>query len=261
MNPKVVFFGGPDYGKSTIIGRMIAEVHNINMENVEKKLREEMGANYLPDYLYSSFVNPHQAESLRRGERANSKQHEIKNIKIDDTAPIVLIDTPGHDKYISGRQLGMSMSDIGVYCLAIEKVLDDDFGGIVFTKYSDLFSEYHPNGKLIYLLTMFDVMDYGESYYLTACEKIKEKCRWVEINHVEEAFGVPIEVDYNDIDAAAIIPVAVEFKTKEKEGINIFSRNEKTSWYSGLTLIEAIRIQIGAMEMDAILSAQDNGYV
>lgn len=256
MNPKVVFFGGPDYGKSTVIGYMYSKAHDINMDNVEKKLKKELGANYEPDYLFSSLVNPHQAESLRRGERANSKQHEVKNIEIENLGTpvnITLIDTPGHDIYLSGRQLGMSMSDIGVFCLAVEKVLADDFAGIIF-KYSDLYSEYHPNGKLIYLLTMFDmdIANYEEKNYHIACKKIKQQCRYVEVKHTEDVFGSDLSFFSEEIDVAAIIPVAVEFKTREKEGINFFAHNTKTSWYEGPTLIEAIQNQVHNLSMNYV---------
>ena len=248
MNNKVVFFGGPDYGKSTVIGYLYAQTYNINMDHIEKEVREELGGNYKPDYLFSSLVNPHQAESVRRGEKANSKQHEIKNIKVESfgfPVNITLIDTPGHDIYLSGRELGMSMSDIGIFCLAIEKVLANDFEGIIF-KYSDLYSEYHPNGKLIYLLTMFDMenVNYEERNYHIACKKIKQQCRYVEVKHTENVFGSDISFFSDEIDVAAIIPVAVEFKTKEKDGINFFSRSKKTSWYEGPTLIGAMQNQI-----------------
>lgn len=243
--PNVVFFGGADYGKSTVIGYMYANTqHGINIESIEKELKIELGSKYKPDYLYPSFVNSRIVESIERGERGNSKMHEFRNITIDGSK-ITMIDTPGQEEYFSERQLGMSMSDIGIFCFAIEKVLADNFKGATF-EYSELYSQFHPNGKLIYLLTMFDlpIANYEERNYRIACEKIKQHCKWVDITYVEDVFGSPLPLSLNEIDAAAIIPVAVEFNTKEKEGINIFSYNKKTSWYEGPTLVEAIRKQI-----------------
>ena len=73
---------------------------------------------------------------------------------------------------------------------------------------------------------------------------LKRHCRWVEVMHEEEVFGVEMSYPLSEIDAAAIIPVAVEFKTNEKEGVNLLSRSEKTAWYAGPTLVEAIRRQV-----------------
>ncbi|MCL1804371.1 MAG: hypothetical protein FWG30_12205 [Eubacteriaceae bacterium] len=147
---------------------------------------------------------------------------------------------------MSGRQLGIALGDIGVFCLAVEKVLADDFAGATF-EYSELYSQYHPNGKLIYLLTMFDLVNYNEGDFHIACQKIKKYCRWIDSTHEEVVFGADLSYPTQEIDAAAIIPIAIEFKTLDKEGINIFTKSDKTPWYEGPTLLGAIRIQLNEL--------------
>ena len=294
MEPKVVFFGEANHGKSTVIGFLYAELLNINMDKVERGLKERIGTDYDPCILYSSLINsdviqrinteevkeieytPNLKEGTKFikntedeqiiettcviGNRAkvitkthrkrfikglNSIAHHLRNIQIDDFGEpikITVIDTPGHVGFLPGREIGMSMGDIGVFCLEIKEVLDDDFSGFAF-EYPDLFSQYNEKRKLIYLLTKFDDAGanshYTEADYDKACRRIKKYCKRVT---VEARVGLGEIITAVDDDIAAIIPVAV--KPKERCGINLIAHNDMTSWYKGSTLIEAIKEQV-----------------
>jgi len=254
MNPNVVFFGDANYGKSTVIGRIYAENHNIDMDKVKETLYRKLGKDlYADDWLYPSLVNPQTIESVRRGKKAASESHEVRNIEIEFSGiptKTSFIDTPGQKEYDIDATVGMEMGNIGIFCLSIEKVLADNFNGDIFVR-SDTFSEIHPNSKLIYLLTKFNLplAGYKKSSYERACEKIIKHCRVVEVMKNEAPFGVEIEERYitHERNDVAIIPVAVEFDTKEKEGVNLFFRSAKTPWYSGLTLVEAVRNRVQEM--------------
>ena len=41
MKNKVVFFGEADYGKTTLIGYMLSKAENINMDRVERRIKEK----------------------------------------------------------------------------------------------------------------------------------------------------------------------------------------------------------------------------
>lgn len=172
--------------------------------------------------------------------RLNTRARGVRNISIDGVN-IVAVDTPGHVLFLKEREIGMSLGDVGVFCLAIDKVLSDDFSEVLF-RYTDLWRTYHVNRKFIYLLTMCDLCQYSEEDYNIACNKIRQFCKFVNVEHTEEAFGTSFVYTTREEDAAAIIPVAVEFK--ERNGVNITSLSDKTPWYQGPTLIEAIRSRI-----------------
>lgn len=245
MKPKVVFFGGADYGKSTIIGYMYAKSHGINMKDVEKELKEKVGSDYKSDYLYSYLVNPHAVKSIKDPKygRASNVSHSIKNASFDDLGvELTLIDTAGQLEFLNSRQQGMSMSDIGVCCLAINKVLSDDFKDVM-TEYAELYEQYHTNGKLIYLLTMFDLVNYNKNKYDIACKKITEHCRSVSVPHTENTDLGELRTARIEPDTAAIIPVSIDFKSDEKGSVNIFSLSEKTLWYQDRSLVRAIQNQ------------------
>jgi len=246
MKPKIVFFGGADYGKSTIIGYLYAKSHNINMDIIEKKIIEEVGAKYKPDYLFPYLVNSHAIKSIKDDKygRASSTAHEILNFSVDvfgESIDFTLIDTPGHEKFVSELQRGMYISDIGVFCIAIDKVISEDADIADIMRLSELYSQYHPNSKLIYLLTMYDLVKYDEGVYKEVCGKIKENCRYIRVPSQESSLFGDLNVCNIESDIAAIIPVAVDFKSKEKGSANIFALSEKTLWYKGETLINALQ--------------------
>lgn len=297
MKNKVVFFGEADYGKTTLIGYMLSKAENINMDRVERRIKEKLGSNYDEGLLYSSLINEDYLQSNTVSEtntfdlseypdaeegtkvikdteeesiieitriagkkvevtnivhtkglinRLNTRARGVRNISIDGVS-IVAVDTPGHVLFLRERETGMSLGDVGVFCLAIDKVLSDDFSEVLF-RYTDLWRTYHVNRKFIYLLTMCDLCEYREEDYITACNKIRQFCKFVDVEHSDEAFGISFVYTTREEDAAAIIPVAVEFK--ERNGVNILELSDKTPWYHGVTLIEAIRTRIAELRSE-----------
>ncbi len=292
MSSKVVFFGEADYGKSTLIGYLYACSLGLDMNKVEARLKQKLGANYSPEVLYSSLINPDIVEIItkedktiqeidnvrnlvegtkilkdsddeivtqtttiigtrakiittthkkRVSRRLNSIVHHLKNINIgtgDEPVKITMIDTPGHAIYLSERDIGISMSDIGVFCLAVNEVLSDDFGGLMF-ELSHLWSLYNRGRKLIYLLTKFDLAGYREEDYIEACSRINAFCRYV---NVDVGGGMSGPLIMEEPDAVAIIPVAVDPVCRE--GVNIFGVSERTPWYRGPSLLETVKNQM-----------------
>ena len=294
MEPKVVFFGEANHGKSTVIGYLYATTAQMDMDRAAGQLQQRLGRDYDPRILYSSLINPDIVEgitttqtvevenpgNLREGvkilkdnedERViqttalfgatakiittthkkkfiqglNSIVRHLRNIRIDDAGEpvkITMIDTPGQADYLSERETGMSMGDIGVFCMETRRVLADDFDGLMF-EFSDLFSQYNQNAKLIYLLTKFDDgFDggyYTEADYKEACRRINEYCKRVKVEFGDSLNGV---LSVAEADAAAIIPVAVE--CANRHGVNLIAHAQQTPWYQGPTLIDAIKQQM-----------------
>ncbi len=308
MKNKVVFFGEADYGKTTLIGYLLSKADNLDMDKVEKRVKEKLGKNYDEGLLYSSIINENYLQSDTKTEvntfaiseypnasegtkvikdneeetiveitrvtgakvevttithtkgivrRLNSRSREARNISIDGL-DIVAVDTPGHVQFIKEREIGIALGDVGVFCLAIDKVLSDDFSEVLF-RYADLWRTYNVSRKFIYLLTMSDLSKYSEEAYNTACEKIRRFCKFVDYELSENVFGIPISYTVREEEAAAIIPVAVEFK--ERNGVNILEHSDKTPWYHGPTLIEAIKTRIGELREEINVLIPQNTLV
>jgi elongation factor 1-alpha len=233
MNSKVVLFGPADYGKSTVVGYIYAKSAQMNMDKVERNLKDRLGNEYKSDYLYSSLINPeHASEKISR---FSTRINNLKRI-IDFT----FIDTPGHDRYLDQREQGISLGQVGVFCLAINEVLNEKYEESM-REFTDLWFEHYTNKKLICLLTKFDLQAYRQDDYEEVSERIAKCCRQVHIERRDSVFGVEIAFDVPEPGFAAIIPVAVEFDKRQSH--NIISRSDKTSWYEGSILIDAIREQ------------------
>lgn len=236
MNSKVVLFGEADYGKTTVIGYLYSITQNIDMDKYEREVSEKMGSRYKPDYLYPSLLDKNIPESGR----INTIKHTIKNINganIGSNENFTVIDTPGHQKYLPEREIGISLADIGVCCFAINEVLKNRFPNTL-SEFSTLWFQFHKNKKMIYLLTKFDLLNYSENEYNKACFMINKFCKRIIAEYSDTVFGVDIITDIEEKDVAAIIPVAVDFRNKI--GHNIVVRSGDTPWYKGPTLSEAV---------------------
>jgi len=223
----VVLFGPADHGKSTVIGYMYANSLQMDMDSVERNLRDKLGNRFNAGYLYSSLLN------TEHNSRFNTRLNGLRRI-LDFT----FIDTPGHEQYLSEREQGISMGEIGIFCLAINEVLNDKFEEAM-DEFTDLWFEHYATRRLICLLTKFDLLAYSQDDYEKACERVISCCRRVMVERSDNVFGVDIDFDVPEPGFAAIIPVAVLFD--KRDGVNIISHSEKTPWYRGPLLVEAIR--------------------
>jgi translation elongation factor EF-1alpha len=231
MESNVVFFGPADHGKSTVIGCMFANDLKIDLNKHERDLRDRLGNKFKHDYLYSSLINPELASA--QISRFSTRINNMKRI-IDFT----FIDTPGHDDYLDQREQGISMGKIGVFCLAINEVLNNKYEEPM-REFTDLWFEHYASKRLICLLTKFDLEAYSRDAYEEAGNKVMMSCRKIHAEYNDVTLGGDIPIDVSLPGFAAIIPVAVEFE--KRESINISIRSDKTPWYKGQILIDAIR--------------------
>jgi|GEM_PF-1991880 len=219
----IIMLGEADYGKSTIVGYLYSKSIGVDMNIVEKRLRHKLGDLFHKGFIYSSLLEVVGNRQIKNNMRLNSTTRHYRKIKIDGVvgnSKLMMIDTPGHRSFIKEREKGMSMSDVGVFCIEINKIVSNEFDGSLF-KRLDLWKRYSRDKKIIYILTKCDLAQYDESAYKLACRKIHE------FNYIL------------DMTIVAIVPVAVDFN--KNEGINIDNYSDKTGWYKGLTLTNALK--------------------
>jgi translation elongation factor EF-1alpha len=237
MNSNIVFFGPADHGKSTIIGYTLADFAQKDMDKVARELKNRLGSDYKPDYLYSSLINPERESDIMS--RFSTRINSIKRI-----ISFTFIDTPGHDKLLDQREQGIALGQIGVFCLAINEVLNEKYEEAIH-EFTNLWFEHYKNRRLICLLTKFDLRDFRQNDYEEASERIKKCCRQIEVTYRVEPLGAYFEYNVTMSGFAAIIPVSVDFN--KRRGHNILSRSDKTSWYEGPTMIGAIKERVNEL--------------
>ncbi len=220
---RVVFFGEADHGKSSLIGYLFSRSGDVDMDRHEAELREDLGKYYKNDYLYSSLVHPFVLDVADSNMRYRTRKYHLRDLVIHGDYPIIitLIDTPGqlgvrYKRARSNQEYGISKGKIGVFCLEITHLLDDNCSD-VFSRIKPWFA-FHKNQRIIIALTQMDRVDFGEDAYNKAVKKIH---RFIKEDKV-----------------AAIVPVAIDFK--KRQGCNIFTLGEQTPWYTGRSLIDNI---------------------
>ncbi len=235
---RIVFFGEADHGKSSLMGFLYAESQNVDLDSHRDELINEIGSNvYSDDFLYSSLINPVIPDTEGGLKRFSSKRRHLRDFVVDgrpDPILITMIDTPGHSHYLQHQEYGATRGKIGVFCLNIVSVLDDDFDSSIIDRRTRLWFAAHPKLKLIIALTQFDRKEYNEEAFSIAVAKIESCLRPEQIK--------------------AMIPIAIDFKNRS--GCNIFDSSAKTPWYTGLPLIKAIQEQ-----WYDIANAQFDGHV
>ena len=220
---RVLFFGPADQGKSTLMGYIYARSQQIDMERYKKELYLDLGDMYSEKYLYSSLVN------IDSSKRFATRKYNLRDFIIPDKDnPIVMtmIDTPGHMDIRDFRgarsscEYGISKGNIGVLCLA-GYYLDNDnvFEGIL--EKIEMWQSLHPGNKFIIAITQFFRSGYDSRAFDAIVAKIHD-------------YVLPEEID-------CIIPISIDFTTYESD--NIFGRSANMPWYTGKTLLEAIKDQ------------------
>ena len=190
--------------------------------------------------VVNGFVKERVTKHKSVSHRFNTTLHRPQNIKLNrenGIIEIITLDTPGHSMFVAEREAGVSIGDIGVFCVSVNEVLDDKFADMLLG-YQDLWFNFHKTKKIIYALTKFDLCDFSEEDYILACEKIRKCCRNISVPYLETALGGWFEFWNEEPDIAAIVPVSIDFDTHA--GVNIIEKSEKTPWYKELSLIDAI---------------------
>ena len=247
----------PDYLYPSIINRDIfksmtverietRQIENANslvegkrvIENTADKLIVEETYIYRAgDKHFAKIVTTEHKRGMFKG-RFNTVVHKPINVKIENCGKFTMIDTPGHIEFVDQRERGVRMGNIGVFVLPINEVLNDNFETSFFDTY-DLWWRHNKNTKLIYALTKFDLEDFQKEAYETACKKIQMCFEQVYVKYYDDLNGIYF---IPESDAFAIVPIAVIPECRE--AINLLAHSEKTPWYKGATLIDAIQEQI-----------------
>jgi len=236
MRKNIVFYGNANHGKSTMIGYILAALKTprIDLDKMERYFRAEFGRDYNPNLLYTWLINKDKyksglipdelsgvwTEGFYLNVTGESLRHVLRPVALEiegENVDCTFIDTPG--QHPEERDKVLHLGEVGVFCVEVGQVLDPDFDESYFDEY-EIWSKIVPSAKPIILLTKIDLEGHNtEEAYREACEKIR-------------VFG-----EYDE--DTPIIPVAVI--VKERRAMNVLERSEGTPWYTGNSLIDAVK--------------------
>lgn len=202
MSLNVVIVGHIDHGKSTLIGRLLYDSAHIPDERLAEmqKLVEEYKRRFEFAYFLDSF------------------EEELKEERTIDTTRVLfkgkdyytVVDVPGHQEFIKNMLTGAAHAQAAILVVSCVDGVQEQTRRHAFL--------VHMLGvkEIIVGINKMDMVNYDEKVF----NRVK-----TSVQHLLDTLG------YKN---TLFVPISA------MEGDNIYKRSQHTSWYSGVTLIEAL---------------------
>ena len=199
----IVFVGHVDHGKSTVIGRLLADTHSLPEGKLEQ-VRQSCERNSKP-FEYAYLIDA-------------LKDERAQNITIDsarvffksDKRHYIIIDAPGHIEFIKNMVTGASRAEAAVLVIDAHEGIQEN-------------SRRH--GYLLWMLGIKQIVVLVNKMDLVNYQKDVYESIQTEYDKYLHELGIkPI----------CYIPVS------GREGDNIVSASPKTPWYKGDSVLSAL---------------------
>lgn len=200
---KLVFVGHVDHGKSTLIGRLLADT-NALMEGVIERI-EKICKERGKEFEYAFVVDTLQEEQ-EQGITIDTTKIEFSTKNRNYT----IIDAPGHKEFLKNMISGASNAEAAIL------IIDAKEGVKEQTKRHAYILSLLGIKKILVVINKMDLISFSEDTF----NKVKK-----EINNYLSRLGI-IPDHY--------IPISA------KLGLNVVEKSEKMPWYSGKTVLDSI---------------------
>ena len=204
----IVFISHVDHGKSTTVGRLLLDSGHIEahvIEKFEKEASERGKAGFGFAYVMDGLK-----EERERGITIDVAHKEFFTPNFYWT----IIDAPGHRDFVKNMITGTSQADAAVLLCAANDGVNSQ------TKEHAFLARVLGVKQLIVHVNKMDIagVDWNEDKYNKAVSEVSELLKMAGFNPAD----VPM------IPASSL------------EGDNVFNKSDKTPWYKGPTLFDAI---------------------
>ncbi len=204
----IIFIGHVDHGKSTTVGRLMLDTGHIEahvIEKFEKEASERGKAGFGFAYVMDGLK-----EERERGITIDVAHKEFYTPNYYFT----VIDAPGHRDFVKNMITGTSQADAAVLNVAANDGVNAQ------TKEHAFLAKVLGVKELIVNVNKMDIsgVDWSEDKYNKVVQEVKDLLRMAGFK--------PDDIPF--IPCSAI------------EGDNVYNKSDKTPWYSGPTLFEAI---------------------
>ncbi|MFH1056458.1 MAG: translation elongation factor EF-1 subunit alpha [Candidatus Micrarchaeota archaeon] len=206
----LIFTGHVDHGKSTLVGRILFDTGAVS-ENDLRKLKEEAAKVGKPTFEFA-FVMDQLKEERERGVTIDIAHRDFHTQKFYFT----IIDAPGHKDFVKNMITGASQADAAVLvCSAKEGVQAQTIEHAFLLKVLGI-------PQFIIAINKMDAVNYDRVRYEDVKQALSAKLK---------PMGYPV-------DKIPFIP------TSAYNGDNVAKKSDKTSWYAGPTLLEALDLLV-----------------
>ncbi|MBI4432316.1 MAG: GTP-binding protein [Candidatus Omnitrophica bacterium] len=200
---RIVFVGHVDHGKSTLVGRLLAETNSLTPQRIRnvEEICKEKGMKFEYAFLLDALE-----EEQDQGVTIDVSQVFFKSSK----RPYSIIDAPGHKEFLKNMISGASTADVAILLIDAEEGLREQS-----KRHATLLSLLGVKTILI-VINKMDLVDYKKEVF-DAIRAEYEK-------HLASIKVTP----------HAFIPLAAYY------GENLIKRSQKMSWYQGPSLLETL---------------------
>lgn len=199
----IVIVGHVDHGKSTLIGRLLYDTGSLPPDKFSEiqKSSESLGRP-----LEFAFVMDCLEEERSRGITIDTTQTFFKTSK----RRYVIIDAPGHKEFLKNMITGTSQAEAALLIIDASEGIRDQ------TRRHAYILGMLGLKQVCVLLNKIDLVNYSEEKFIELKEKVLDFLTQLNIH---PTFILPISAIYGD---------------------NVATHSEKTPWYKGPTVLEAL---------------------
>ncbi len=202
----LVTIGHVDHGKSTLVGRLLYDTGAVKEDQMRKL--KELAKELKKETFEFAFVMDNLKEERERGVTIDIMHKRFDTNKFYFT----IIDAPGHRDFVKNMITGTSQADGAILvCSAKEGVQEQ-------TKEHAYLSKVLGVKQMIVAVNKMDAVNYDEKKYLETKDAMTKLLK-----------GIGYKAD-----GMNFVP------TSGYVGDNVAKRSEKTPWYKGPTLVEAL---------------------
>ncbi|HEY5563541.1 MAG TPA: GTP-binding protein [Clostridiaceae bacterium] len=200
---RIVTVGHVDHGKSTVIGRLLYDTKSLPEGAIDrvKKIAKEKGKPFEYAYLLDAFE-----EEQKQGITIDTTSLQFHTDKRD----YVIIDAPGHVEFLKNMITGAASAEAALL------IIDANEGIQEQSKRHGYILSLLGISQVYVVVNKMDLIDYNEEKFNVIK---KEMNRFLSNLNVHPLKYIPISAFY---------------------GENLTSRSDKTPWYKGESVLEAM---------------------
>jgi bifunctional enzyme CysN/CysC len=205
---RVVVCGSVDDGKSTLLGRLLAETGSIPEDQLESARFTRRPGSTIPigDVDYSLVTDGLEAER----EQGITIDVAYRHLMLPSRRRAILADAPGHEQYTRNMAVAASTADVGI--LLIDAMRGTKRQTHRHLTVCGLMGVRH----VVLAVNKLDGVNYDEGIYDELVAEVSDTARRMEIE--------------------SVIPVPVSALV----GDNVLAHSPNTPWYHGPTLLDAL---------------------
>src|SRR3989338_1690544 len=202
----LVTIGHVDHGKSTLVGRLLYDTGAVRDEQMRKL--KDLAKKLKKETFEFAFVIDRLKEERERGVTIDIMHQRFDTPKYYFT----IIDAPGHRDFVKNMITGTSQADGAILVCSAKDGIQEQ------TKEHAYLAKVLCVGQMLVAVNKMDMVNYDEKKYIETKDAMIKLLKGIGFK-TDDMHFVP---------------------TSGYIGDNVAKKSDKTPWYKGLTLIEAL---------------------